>query len=376
MRSTDAALSRRELLSGAAGVVSVTALSNAAVLAQAPAATPPTPIQIAPGVFTLIAPGDRIWCNVVWVEFQDHLLVLDAGSLSEAQTYLPIIQGTAEKPIRFVLNTHHHGDHSYGNEFWTRHGAMVMGNARIVKEFARDEPWRLHHFPHSEATALWQAEVDATHIQPPRLLLSSPTIFDDGTQRVELLYLGAAHTAADTIAWLPKHKILVSGDIVVNGPYNVMWNAHVLSWLDVLEKAEAFGAHLVVPGHGAPGPGSLVGGQRAYFLALRDAVKRIVARGGDAKDLRASVDSIRTSLMADPRIRRWVVAANFPLPELLTLSGQVGRFYAELTGKAYVAADSAEYAQAQALADVCCGALKGLHGFPVPPLLGLESPTV
>ena len=54
-----------------------------------------------------------------------------------------------------------------------------------------------------------------------------------------------------------------------------LWDAHVLSWIDVLTKAEALGADVVVPGHGAPGPGSLVGGQRAYFVALRDATKAL-----------------------------------------------------------------------------------------------------
>jgi hypothetical protein len=125
-----------------------------------------------------------------------------------------------------------------------------------------------------------------------------------------------------------------------------------------LTKAEALGADVVVPGHGAPGPGSLVGGQRAYFIALRDATKTVVARGGDAKELRASVDSIHKSLVADPRIRRWIIAPTFPLPELFSLSGQLGCFYTELTGKAYAAADSSEYAQAAALAGLCCGALR------------------
>lgn len=359
--TVNSVLSRRDMLSGTAAFVSAAALSGAPALAQSPApAKAPMPNEIAPGVFTLLEPADRVWCNFAWVVFRDHILVLDGGRLSEAQTYLPIIQATADKPIRFVLNTHHHGDHSYGNEFWMNHGATVMGNARIVDEFARDEPWRLNHFPGIGPGDLSQAEVAATHIQPPRLLLSSPAVFDDGTQRVELLHFGAAHTAADTLAWLPKQRILVTGDVVVNGPYNVMWSAHVLSWIDVLSKADALGARLIVPGHGDPGPGSIVGNQRAYFLALRDAVKTVVDRGGDARDVRASVGSIEKSLLADPRIARWVVPVNFPIPELFTLSGQLGHFYTELTGKAYVAVASPEYVQARALSGLCCGALKVL----------------
>jgi cyclase len=350
-------LSRRDLLAGAAASASVAMLSTSPALAQSPRpAGVPTPVEIAPGVFTLIASGDHVWCNLAWVVFREHILVLDAGSLSEAQTYLPIIQATANKPIRFVLNTHHHGDHAYGNEFWTLHGATVMGNAKIVAEFARDEPWRLNHFPVIDSLPRWKAEAASTHVQPPTVLLSSPTVFDDGTQRVELVHLGAAHTAADTLAWLPKQKILITGDVVVNGPYNVVWDAHVLSWIDVLARAEALGAALIVPGHGAPGPGSIVGSQRAYFVALRESVKGIVARGGGAQDVRASVSAIEKTLLADPRVGHWVVPVNFPVPELLTLSGQLGCFYTELTGKAYADAGSPEYLQARAIAGLCCGA--------------------
>src|SRR6202011_2604862 len=142
-------------LSGTAAFVSAAGLSIAPALAQSPAPSrTPTPIEIAPGVFTLIAPGDRIWCNIAWVIFRDHILVLDAGRMSEAQSILPIVQATADTPIRFVLNTHHHGDHSYGNEFWTNHGATVMGNVKIVAEFSRDEPGRLNHFPVIQPAAL------------------------------------------------------------------------------------------------------------------------------------------------------------------------------------------------------------------------------
>jgi cyclase len=352
-------ISRRDLLVGGATLAAVGAVSSTASRAQSPAPqVGPSPIELAPGVFALVANGDHVWCNIVWVVFRDHVLLLDAGRLSEAEAYLPIIQSTSSKPIRFVLNTHHHGDHSYANDFWMQHGAVIMGNSRILGEFARDEPYRLEHFPTLEPR--WKAELALTHVRPPSMLLSSPMVFDDGSQRVELLYLGAAHTAADTIAWLPRQKILVAGDIVVNGPYNVMWDAHVLNWIDVLAKAEALGAVVVVPGHGAPGPGSLIAGQRAYFIALRNTVKHLVSRHVDAKELRASVKEIQQSLVADPRIRRWVVAPNFPLPELLSLSGQLGQFYTELTGKPYVAMDSPEYLQGAAAATLCCGALKGL----------------
>jgi cyclase len=154
-----------------------------------------------------------------------------------------------------------------------------MGNAGIVAEMARVEPARLHSYPATALVPAFAAEIAATQPKPPTLLLSTPAVFDDGVQRLELMYLGDAHTAVDTVAWLPKHRVLVTGDVAVNGPYNVMWDAHVMSWIDVLTRLNGLGAQFVVPGHGPFGTGSIIGDQLAYFSALRDAVKAVVEQG-------------------------------------------------------------------------------------------------
>lgn len=190
------------------------------------------------------------------------------------------------------------------------------------------------------------------------MLLPSHTVLDDGNQRVELLHFGPAHTIDDTMAWLPKHKILASGDVVCNGPYNVMWDAHMLSWLDVLARTQRLGAKTVVPGHGPNGSGAIVGDQLAYFDAIHREVRGIVAAGGTADTIRAAVPRVRKALLADKRIARYTILNDTFVPDLVSLSGQMGRFYTELTGRQFVVAGSLEEQYMAEITNMCCAALR------------------
>ena len=352
-------LSRRNLLWSSLAMGAAALDLPSRTIAQVAAASPElSAVELAPGVHALIAPAGRVWCNLAWVVFKDYTLVLDGGTRSEAEAVLPVIRSTTDKPIRLVLNTHHHGDHSYGNAFWVENGATIMGNTRIAEQFARAEPARLHSWPALKLKASFAAEMAKTHIHPASVLLPSHSVFDDGHQRVELLHFGPAHTAADTVAWLPKQRILFTGDVVVNGPFNVMWDAHVLSWIDFLAKVASLGASEVVPGHGPITSGAVVGDQRAYFVAVRDAVQAIVTAGGGADAVRAAVPRTRKALLADKRIARFTITDDTFLPDLFSLSGQMGRFYTELSGKPYVAVGSLEHRYSAEVANLCCAALR------------------
>src|SRR5918912_1433034 len=77
-------------------------------------------------------------------------------------------------------------------------------------------------------------------------------VLEDDTQRVELLYLGHAHTSGDAVAYLPKHKILCTGDACVNGAFNFMGHSNSASWIKCLDKMKELDVTIVCPGHGKP----------------------------------------------------------------------------------------------------------------------------
>src|SRR5258708_26690215 len=103
-----------------------------------------------------------------------------------------------------------------------------------------------------ESAAKERDDVRQSRLKPPSVLFPKELIFDDGKHRVELMHLGVAHTHGDAVAWLPKEKILFTGDVCVNGPYNFVGDGSVEKWVGTLEAARKLGATVVCPGHGPP----------------------------------------------------------------------------------------------------------------------------
>src|SRR4029077_7498052 len=88
--------------------------------------------ELAPGVFfrysSISATDPKVpfgGCNNTWVVFKDYVVVIDANFPKEAADVLAAVKKTTDKPVKYVLDTHHHGDHAYGNNVWSKAGAQI-----------------------------------------------------------------------------------------------------------------------------------------------------------------------------------------------------------------------------------------------------------
>ena len=286
--------------------------------------------ELAPGVY--FHQGDidgKGHCNNGWVVFNDYVLVLDANFPSGAREVIPKIKAQTSKPIRFAFDTHHHGDHSYGNQIWIENGAVAVGHENVVSEMRKYETGLFGGGPGRwEDTAKQREDLRSTRLTPPSLLYRDVMIFDDGTHRVELRYFGVAHTHGDGFAWLPKERILFTGDAAVNGPFNFMGDGDSGAWVETLAKAQALGATIVAPGHGPSGDGKVLEAQRQYFVSLRAEVTK-------RKDLppdrvQAEVPAIRTALLA-----RHPTYIDAQAKSTSGFESQVAQVYREITGKEF-----------------------------------------
>ena len=284
--------------------------------------------ELAPGVY--FHEGDirgRGHCNNGWVIFEDYVLVLDANFPSGAQEIIPKIKAQTNKPIRFAFDTHHHGDHAYANQLWADNGAVPVAHENVVSEMKKYETGLFGGKPGRwEQGAKARADLRATRLKAPTLLYRDVMIFDDGTHRVELRYFGVGHTHGDGFAWLPKEKILFTGDAAVNGPFNYMGDGDSAAWIETLGKAQELGAAIVAPGHGPTGDGSVLAAQRQFFVDLRAEVEKRKELAPDA--LRTELPNIRAALLA--RHATYIDAS----PKAMTgFQAQVGQVYKELTGR-------------------------------------------
>ncbi|MBI1762047.1 MAG: MBL fold metallo-hydrolase [Acidobacteria bacterium] len=262
-------------------------------------------------------------CNNGWVIFDDYVLVIDANYPSGALEILPKIRALTDKPIRFAFDTHHHGDHAYGNQIWVENGATPVAHTGVVEELKKYEPGRW------EDSAKTRADVRASKLKLPTLLFPHELFFDDGKRRVELHHLGIAHTHGDAFAWLPNEKILFSGDACVNGPYNFVGDGDTEKWLGTLEAAKKLGAKIVCPGHGPRGIEIVLAEQQRFFASLRTSVGKLVKAKKAGAQIRDTVTQISTELKADQTIARYVGTS---------LAAQVEKVYTEMTGQTFPAA--------------------------------------
>src|SRR4051812_8948158 len=234
-------------------------------------------------------------CNNGWIVFEDYVLVIDGNYPSGAQEIIPKIKAITSKPIRFVFDTHHHGDHAYGNQTWVENGATPVAQAGVVEEMRKYETGYYGAVPGRwETGAKTRPDVAASKLKPPSLLYDKKMIFDDGKHRVELLYLGVAHTHGDGFAWLPKERILFTGDACVNGPYNYAGDGDTGAWVKTLEAAKKLGAQTICPGHGPIGAGKLLSEQQAYFVELRKQVRKYQRK--KPEEMREVIDEIKSSV--------------------------------------------------------------------------------
>lgn len=253
----------------------------------APAAQGPLPIpemqfndvkEIAPGVFfrysSISAADPKIpfgGSNHAWVVFKDYVVVIDANFPKEAADVVAAIRKTTDKPIRYVLDTHHHGDHAYGNVVWAKEGAKVVAHKNAARLLAVNGPKQWEDASKGKDA---REDLQKTTLKQVDIPFDDRYVLDDGTQRVEFLHFGHSHTIGDAVAYLPKHKILCTGDACVNGAFNFMGHSNSASWIRCLEAMHKLDIDVICPGHGKLARKDLLMTEKRYFSELRAAVRK------------------------------------------------------------------------------------------------------
>jgi glyoxylase-like metal-dependent hydrolase (beta-lactamase superfamily II) len=211
-------------------------------------------------------------CNNVIIEMKDYLIIVDANFPSGARLALADAKKLSSKPVKYVFDTHHHGDHAYANPVWTKLGAITLAHIGVVEEMKRYEPARWLETAKERKDV---AELNLTDADRPKQTFEkSPYVLDDGNRRVEFWHFGWAHTRGDGFAYLPKEKVLCTGDAIVNGPWNYTGDGHVGNWPDVIKKAQGLDVVHLLPGHGPAGGKEIMEGQRQFFIELLSAAKK------------------------------------------------------------------------------------------------------
>jgi cyclase len=240
---------------------------------------------VVPGVWFRQGDGSRGHSNNVIIEMKDYMIVVDANYPEAARDTMADVKRISPKPVKYVFDTHHHGDHSYGNAVWTEAGATTLAFADVAVEMKRFEParWQAAMKTHPDVAGMHR---DAP--EPPTQLINEDSyVLNDGSRKVEFRHFGWGHTRGDGYVYLPKDQVLCTGDAVVNGPHNNLRDADIGNWPVILHTVGKLKIKFVLPGHGMFGGRELLTGQEQFLTELRAGVKQAVDQGKTLEQIQA-----------------------------------------------------------------------------------------
>ena len=210
--------------------------------------------ELADGIFAYVQLDGSWWVNTAgFLQSDGEVLVIDTCSTAaRAGAFATEVGRRAPGVVRRLVNTHSHGDHTYGNAAFQN--AVIFGHDSTRAEVLAD---RVREMP----PGIWEPNPDwgSMPISPPTVTFASQLTMHVGRLRVEVIYIGtAAHTRGDVVVWIPEHRVLYAGDLVFNGGTPMMMGGSVVGALDALKTLRSFDADVLVAGHGTPVRGTEV----------------------------------------------------------------------------------------------------------------------
>ena len=292
-------------------------------------------VRIAPNVHAAIVlpnPPRYVFSNaLIIVRARDVVVVDTHQSPSAARVLIDEIRKITDLPVTYVVNTHFHGDHVYGNQSYqeafegvrfvghvnTATDMMSKGAEALTQEIAdlpqsiadRDEWVRTGAGPNGKALAAAQivqwrrsarlrrehlAELETLVLTPPDLTFEGALTLSDGASPpIYILHFGVAHTRGDVVVYLPEQRILAVGDLLENGLPWVDENSSPAGWAHALAKISDMKVDVILPAHGPVlTDRGLLDGQRDFMQAVSGAVGEAYQEGVDLNETLKRVDRL------------------------------------------------------------------------------------
>ena len=333
--------------------------------------------DINPKVHLLTTPDDWYAAaigNVILIEQSDGFVVVDSGTTAgNGRAIVRYARSLANKPIKAVMITHWHNDHPQGisairdaypkvriiatrgteagmlgpesydvgyspDPKFDRASAKLLESSKDNLQKLLDDPATAPDRKERIRKALpqfdqLQSDFVGTYIVPPTETFEHELVINDRDVPVRMLFLGRANTAGDALAWLPKQKILASGDIVVS-PYPFGFGSYPADWIETIGKIKALGFATLIPGHGLPmSDATYLDKLVAAMNDLRAQVGPLAKAGMPLDEVKKKVDfSSSIALFGDaPRAKASV--------QSLFFDPMIGNAYKEARGEPIIQGD-------------------------------------
>jgi cyclase len=243
---------------------------------------PPAIEEVSKGIYAYVQ-LDGSWGlnNAGLLVGDDGVTVIDTCfTEARSRAFLAAIAATTDRPMRTLVNTHHHGDHTHGN--YLLPAATIIGHELCRQTVIETGIGTSALFPGVQWGQL--------KVAPPFVTFRDRlNLYVDDLQ-VELIHVGPAHTTNDVVAWIPARRLLFSGDVIFNGGTPFVIQGSLAGSLEALETLRALGPQRIVPGHGPVCGPEVIDEVAAYLRFVQEVARKGFEAGRAPLDLARDTD--------------------------------------------------------------------------------------
>lgn len=244
-------------------------------------------VELARGVYARLHEG---LTNAGIIVGDDSVLVIDSLRVpSFARDLRADVRRLTDKPVRYLVDTHGHWDHAFGNEEFT--DAIILGHVNCRRELEEyGEAWRANVIARNTE---WSEEIRTVRITPPDLTFDHRLELHFGGRRVDLVYLGRAHTSGDIFINLPDDGLLFTGDVVQDGGVPYMQDGYMRDWVETDTRLIDLPFDHFVSGHGPIGGKPALTEARDFIASLVSSTERAFR---DGQDVAQATETVQRAL--------------------------------------------------------------------------------
>jgi cyclase len=292
--------------------------------------------DLAPGVHAFVRtapPGLLVDGNVLVIINADDVVVVDSNyTPASAEASIAALRKLTTKPVRYLVNTHRHVDHTAGNQVYQREfpGIEIVGHPAMLEDLTAKGEETVRGWIHGSTDLDGQLQTwlkdgknlageplsdaerrsyesdlrlarhmvangPAIQVTAPTLLIDDRLVLHRGARQIEIRHLGKSHTRGDLVVYLPAEGIVATGDLVV-APVPLVGSdqSYVGEWAETLNRLLALGATTYLPGHGPVLKGdpatTHITTYRDFLSSVDRQARAAIARGESEEKARQSVD--------------------------------------------------------------------------------------
>ncbi|MGR3514476.1 MAG: MBL fold metallo-hydrolase [Paracoccaceae bacterium] len=218
--------------------------------------------------------------NLSFIVTGDGVVVVNGGAAYVlAKALHEEIKAITDQPVKLVINENGQGHAMLGNSYWSEQDVPILAHVDAAEAFLEDGDQSLQNH-----RRILREKAEGTSLAPPTETFENARVVEMGDFRIEVLYLGPAHSPGDISVWLPEQSLVIAGDMAFHERMlPIFEDTMTADWLETWDTAfEALNATYVIPGHGHPTNMAQVRRfTKDYLLWLRDRIGEHIDAGGE-----------------------------------------------------------------------------------------------